>query len=337
MKTKIIVTVGPASDNAETLESLVKVGACIFRLNMSHGNISSHEASLKRLKKLQESYDIQILLDTKGPEIRVGAIKKPLELKEGDVLYLSHEKSTQPSCIMVDYPSIADSASKAKYIVLDGGKILLKVLDIEGTSVKTKVCSSGILTSFRHVNIPGVHIELPILTQSDKQILSMAQKYLPDYVAASFIRNVEDIQSVRSYLSQKNINVKIISKIEHAEAMQSIEKIIPESDEIMVARGDLAVETPWYKVPVKEERLIKLSRKAHKPVIIATQMLSSMEHNMSPTRAEVMDMSIAVQMGADALMLSDETAVGEYPVKAVEVMKKVAEYAEKYPLYKEFA
>ncbi|MBT4936997.1 pyruvate kinase [Candidatus Peregrinibacteria bacterium] len=331
MKTKIIVTVGPASDDEETLKSLVQAGASVFRLNMSHGNIESHEASLKRLKKLQKSSDIQILLDTKGPEIRIGKIEEPLELKEGDILYLSNENACQSS-IQVDYRDIADSASQAKYIVLDGGKILLKVLGIEKQRVKVRVCSSGILTSFRHVNIPGVHINLPILTDSDKQILTMAQKYEPDYVAASFIRNVEDIHSVRSYLSQTNIGANLISKIEHAEAMKNIEAIIPASDEIMVARGDLAVETPWYKVPVKEERLIKMSREAHKPVIIATQMLSSMEHHMSPTRAEVMDMSIAVQMGADALMLSDETAVGEYPVKAVEVMHKVAEYAEGYLL-----
>lgn len=333
MKTKIFVTIGPVTDDLTSMKHLAKAGASVFRLNMSHGNQQSHESTLKKLKQLQTEYPIQILLDTKGPEIRTGNLSGSLILNKGDTLKLSpHTNDIDQKIISTDYPQLHSILNQEQKILLDGGKITVIVHDIIGDIVHTTVKNSGILTSLRHVNIPYTSLNLPILTESDKNIFRMAAQYNPDYIAASFIRDTNDIHTIRTYLSEIAPHTKLITKIEHAQAMKNIESIIPASDEIMIARGDLGVETDWYKVPVKEERLIRLSLKHKKPVIVATQMLSSMQYNQTPTRAEVMDVSIAVQMGATSIMLSDETTIGKFPIHAVKVMKTIAEYAEQHRL-----
>jgi pyruvate kinase len=333
MKTQIFVTIGPVTDNLVSMKNLAQAGASVFRLNMSHGNQKSHESTLKKLKQLQKEYPIQILLDTKGPEIRTGEFTGSLTLNKGDILQISpHTNDVSQKIISTDYKKLHTILKPEQKILLDGGKITLIVQHIIGDIIHTMVTNSGVISSLRHVNIPDVTLDLPILTESDKNIFRMAAPYKPDYIAASFIRNTHDIDSIRSYLLDIAPYTKIISKIEHAEAMKNINSIIPASDEIMIARGDLGVETDWYKVPVKEERLIRLSLKHNKPVTVATEMLSSMQYSQTPTRAEVMDVSIAVQMGATSVMLSDETTIGEFPIHAVKVMKTIAEYAEQHRL-----
>ncbi len=332
MKTKIIATIGPASEKDKIIAQISQAGAKRFRLNMSHGDVAWHVKMIKKLRKIPK---VEIILDTKGPEIRTGKQEKPFYVKKEESVIITtnpKEKTKTKNQIFINYRELGRLLKKGEIIMIDSGKIVLKVVSIEDDKIFTKVKDPGIMSSFRHVNLPGKKINLPILTNSDKEILKQCKEFNIEKIAISFVRDVSDIKEVKMFLKENDINAKIISKIEHTEALKNIDKIIKESDEIMIARGDLGVETPWYAVPVEEELLIKKAHKFKKPIIVATQMLSSMVNDDIPSRADVMDISIAVQLGAQTVMLSDETASGKFPVEAVTAMATIVKYAEKHKI-----
>ena len=330
MKTKIIATLGPASEDEKIILKLRQKGASIFRLNLSHGQKTWHENIIKIIRKYT---DASIMLDTKGPEIRTGEISE-VKLKKGDTaLIIPSGKPDHPqfkNSFKVTYQQITQVLNLGSIIAIDAGRVLLKTEKITKQGVFAQVVQGGLVTSGRHVNLPGTKIDLPILTKKDQEMLSLVKKYQIEYLAVSFVRNKTDLQVLKQQLQDQEIkHTQIISKIENAAALKNITAILDNSDAIMVARGDLGVETPWYQVPIQEEQLIKNAHLKNKPVIVATQMLSSMLQNSIPSRADVMDIAIAVQMGAQMTMLSDETAAGKFPVEAVQAMKQVVEYAEK--------
>lgn len=330
MKTQIIATLGPVTQDEEKIKELIDAGVSVLRINMSHGNVEWTKGIVEKIRK---STDARIMLDTKGPEIRVSKVPQAIEIQNNEMVQIAYEKdATSPEIIPVTYPGISNILKAGDKIVIDSGKMVARVDHIEGSIIYALVIQGGTITSGRHLNLPGVYIDLPILTESDKENITAAASFQFDKLALSFVRNKEDIEEARAFLKTLNVEAKIISKIEHVAALENLMEIIEASDEIMVARGDLGVEIPWHKIAVKEEQIIQACKEKGKPVIVATQMLLSMQENAIPTRAEVMDVTIAVQLGANFIMLSDETTVGKYPKETVQAMKKIAEYAEGFPI-----
>ncbi len=333
MKTKIIATLGLKTCSKEIIKKMILAWASIFRSNLSHGSLNWHKEALLNAKKAWEELWVKVktMLDTKGPEIRTEEMDWEMKLKKWktlifvcdkklflkkDEIYISHEKLYQNM-----------NLKKWRLISLDSWKINLKITKIEGKKIFCEIWNDWILSGKRHVNIPWLRINLPILRDIDKRWIEMWKEIWVDFLAASFVRDLKDVKDLKQFIWNKKM--KLISKIEHFEALNHIDEIIKNSDEIMVARWDLWIEMPYYEVPLLEEMLIKKAKKAKKPVIVATQMLISMTKNVLPTRAEAMDVTIAVQLWADKIMLSDETASWIYPIKAIETMKEIAEYVEK--------
>ena len=334
-KTKIVCTMGPNTDNREIMKELALNGMDVARFNFSHGDHAEHKHRLEILESVREELGIPIasLLDTKGPEIRTGKLKdgKKVTLKEGDLYTLTTEEIVGDETRgYINYAGLAEDVKPGDRILIDDGLIELHVREVNGTDIVCRIENGGELGEKKGVNVPGVHVKLPALTDKDKEDIRFGVDAGFDFVAASFVRNADAIREIREILDEKGSAMQIIAKIENEEGIENIDSIIEASDGIMVARGDMGVEIPAEKVPHIQKMIIRKCNLACKVVITATQMLDSMIRNPRPTRAEVSDVANAVYEGTDAVMLSGETAMGSYPIEAVRMMSQIAEESEKY-------
>ena len=334
-KTKIVCTMGPNTDNREIMKELALNGMDVARFNFSHGDHAEHKHRLEILESVREELGIPIasLLDTKGPEIRTGKLKdgKKVTLKEGDLYTLTTEEIVGDETRgYINYAGLAEDVKPGDRILIDDGLIELHVREVNGTDIVCRIENGGELGEKKGVNVPGVRVKLPALTDKDKEDIRFGVDAGFDFVAASFVRNADAIREIREILNEKGSAMQIIAKIENEEGIENIDSIIEASDGIMVARGDMGVEIPAEKVPHIQKMIIRKCNLACKVVITATQMLDSMIRNPRPTRAEVSDVANAVYEGTDAVMLSGETAMGSYPIEAVRMMSQIAEESEKY-------
>jgi pyruvate kinase len=327
-KTKIICTLGPATEKTEVLRQLIQKGSDVFRVNMSHATHEWVREIVPRIRMLAQKAGraVALLLDTQGPAIRTGDLKASLDLKPGDILEFTVRgaKSKERYSVDVNYPGFADDVTVGGTILVDNGLIKLLVLDKGKNRVRCKVLTRAILGSRRHINLPGVHVNLPSLTSKDLADVSLGVELGTDFIGLSFVREKSDIEQLRKLLARKKSKAQIVAKIEDQLAVRSIDKMIESADVIMVARGDLGIECPMEDLPIIQRRIVKNCLRLCKPVIVATQLLESMITNPLPTRAEITDVANAVFEQADALMLSGETTIGRYPVECVEVLRRVA-------------
>ena len=338
-KTKIVATIGPSSRDPEIIKALIQIGVNVFRLNFSHGDHDYHKENVERIRKVAEELKkpVAILQDLSGPKIRIGEVKEPFLLHQGEILEfygepVIGEKTGTTAKVYIDHPEIFQDLKEGDLIYIADGLIKVKVREKRKDKIITEVIQGGVISSRKGVNFPGVHLSISAFTEKDKRDLEFGLKMEVDLIALSFVNRKEDILECRKIVKKIGKNQPIFAKIETQKALENIEEIIEVSDGLMVARGDLGVEVPIEKVPVIQKELVKKAREAGKPVIIATQMLTSMINSTTPSRADVSDIANAVLDGADALMLSDETAVGKYPVETVKMMAKTIEEAEKiYP------
>jgi pyruvate kinase len=329
-KTKIICTLGPASSSEKTLAEMIEVGLGIVRLNFSHGTHEEHGAMLENVRRAvgRSNVQVSVLQDLQGPKIRVGALNVPsIDLKSGERLVITTEPVVGgPGKISTTYDGLSGDVRPGAGILLDDGKLRLKVLEVKGKEVTCEVIVGGSLSAHKGINLPGVAVSAPSLTEKDIKDLEFGLAVDVDYVALSFVRTADDVRQLRSAIAARRpagLRPQIIAKIEKPQAIANIDEIIGAADGIMVARGDLGVELPPEDVPMLQKMIIARCNSAGKPVIIATQMLESMVANPTPTRAEVSDVANAVLDGGDAVMLSGETSVGKYPVDAVRIMERI--------------
>ena len=332
-KTKIICTMGPAVDNEEMLRALMLTGMDAARFNFSHGTHESHLATLNKVRRIRDELGAAVatILDTKGPEIRIKTFENgPVTLREGDKFTLTtRDVPGDAGIVSVTYADLHKELESGCRVLIDDGLIELTVDEIQGQDIACTVRSGGTLSNNKSINIPGVSIHLPSLTEKDRDDLRFAAEQDFDFVAASFVRKASDVEDIRAFLREHGgEHVRIISKIENREGVDNLDEIIAASDGLMVARGDLGVEIPAYEVPILQKRMIKETSMAGKPVITATQMLDSMIRNPRPTRAEVSDVANAVFDGTSCVMLSGETASGKHPVEAVQTMVDTINAAE---------
>jgi len=328
-KTKIVTTIGPASQSLEMLSKFHKHGVAFLRLNMSHGNEDTHLVTIKLRNEFESASNsyLGIIADLCGPKIRIGEFKDgSIVLKKGQKFILTTEKIIgDEDRVYINYPNIAKDLSVGNSVMLDDGKKSLVVTKIlNSKEIETKVIVGGSISSRRGVNMPDANLSISALTPKDKKDVIFCAKHGVDYFALSFVRTKKDVEELRKYLIQNKSKAKIIAKIETPEAVENIDEIIGVSDAIMVARGDLAIEIGAENVPYAQKKIISKCNIAGKPVITATQMLESMVRTPVPTRAEISDIANAIFDGTDALMLSEETAVGEYPLESVKIMSKTA-------------
>lgn len=325
--TKIVSTLGPVSTPEEIIRNLYKAGVTMFRINSSHDTMETHQATINKIRKIEkeENAIIPVLLDLQGPKIRIGSLEEPIKVQVGEVLQFQHSDKYENGLIPVDYEGIASDVKQGEKILIDDGKIQLVVEKTENQVVFAKALTSGEIKPRKGLNIPGGTGSIDILTETDLKYIEFAIKNDIDYLGLSFVRTKEDIIKLRHILNKNNARIRIISKIEKPQALENIDDIIEYSDAIMVARGDLGIEIQTESLPIAQKTIIKKANLARKPVIVATQMLESMIENPIPTRAETSDVANAIIDGADAVMLSGETAMGNYPVEAVMTMKKIAE------------
>ena len=333
-KTKIICTMGPATDDDAVLKQLMKEGMDIARLNFSHGDHEEQLGRINRIKKFREELDlpIAILLDTKGPEIRTGVLAggEDVELEEGQKFTLTtREVEGTNEIVSVTYAELPEDVGVGNTILIDDGLMELRVDEIkDGTDVVCTVINGGMLGSRKGINVPNVKVNLPSITEKDKADIEFGLENGIDFIAASFIRNADAVKEIKAIIDAHGMDVGVISKIENIEGVENIDAIIDASDGVMIARGDLGVEIPAEEVPFLQKAIIKKCNNAFKPVVTATQMLDSMIRNPRPTRAEVTDVANAIYDGTDAIMLSGETAKGKHPVEAVRMMNQIAISAE---------
>lgn len=332
-KTKIICTMGPAVDNEEKLRALMLAGMDAARFNFSHGTHESHLALLTKVKRVRDELGAAVatILDTKGPEIRVKTFASgSVTLAEGATFTLTtRDVPGDESCVSVTYSNLHNELKPGCRVLIDDGLIELRVEEVRGQDIVCTVACGGPLSSNKSINIPDVHIQLPSLTEKDREDLRFAVEQDFDFVAASFVRKASDVEDIRACLKEYGgEHIRIISKIENSEGVENLDEIIAASDGLMVARGDLGVEIPAYEVPILQKTMIKKTSMAGKPVITATQMLDSMIRNPRPTRAEVSDVANAVFDGTSCVMLSGETASGKYPLEAVQTMVDTIRAAE---------
>ncbi|MDM5339368.1 pyruvate kinase [Fictibacillus enclensis] len=332
-KTKIVCTIGPASESVEKLTQLIDAGMNVARLNFSHGDFEEHGARIINIREAAGKLGktVAILLDTKGPEIRTQTLEGGVaELQAGEELVISMEEVMGTNKkISVTYPGLVDDVHVGSKILLDDGLIELEVTKIGAKEITTKILNSGTLKNKKGVNVPNVSVKLPGITDKDARDIEFGIEQGIDFIAASFVRRATDVLEIREILEKHNApSIQIIPKIENQEGVENIDEILAVSDGLMVARGDLGVEIPAEEVPLVQKMLIKKCNELGKPVITATQMLDSMQRNPRPTRAEASDVANAIFDGTDAIMLSGETAAGTYPVEAVQTMHKIANRAE---------
>ncbi|WP_044640881.1 pyruvate kinase [Risungbinella massiliensis] len=337
-KTKIVCTIGPASEEISTLRELIQNGMNVARLNFSHGSHEEHGQRIHNIRQAakEEGKVVSIVLDTKGPEIRTRDLKvDQVELQTGQKFVLTTQDILgDQERVAVTYQQLPQDVHEGATILIDDGLIGLRVKAVNDTDIICTVVNGGVLKNKKGVNIPGVKVNLPGITDKDKSDILFGMEQNVDFIAASFIRKKEDVLEIRKILEENGSNIHIISKIENQEGVVNLEEILEVSDGLMVARGDLGVEVPPEEVPLLQKEMIKRCNLLGKPVITATQMLDSMQRNPRPTRAEASDVANAIIDGTDAVMLSGETAAGKYPVEAVNMMATIAERAEtalRYP------
>ena len=339
-KTKIVCTIGPSSESLEMIKKLIQAGMNVARLNFSHGNFEEHGYRIKTIKQACQELGktVAILLDTKGPEIRTGMLKvEPIELVQGEHIVLTTEDILgDKERISISYKDLPHDVHVGSTILIDDGLIGLSVIGVRGGEIECVIINGGSIKSKKGVNVPGVRITLPGITEKDANDIRFGIEQGVDFIAASFVRKANDVMEIRELLEKHNaMHIQIISKIENQEGVNNLNEILEVSDGLMVARGDLGVEIPAEEVPLVQKRMIKKGNFAGKPVITATQMLDSMQRNPRPTRAEASDVANAIFDGTDAIMLSGETAAGKYPVESVLTMSRIAERAESALEYRE--
>ncbi len=327
-KTKIICTLGPATDKPETLAAMIAAGTDIFRLNMSHASHDWVREVVGRIRSAAKNSPrpIGILLDTQGPAIRTGDLKTDLKLQPNDIVEFTVRgaKSEEKYSVDVNYAGLVEDISVGDTVLVDNGMIRFEVLGKDRNRVRCRVMTPGTLGSRRHINLPGVRVNLPPLTKKDIADVTLGADLGVDFVALSFVREAGDIEELRRLLAEKRSRACIIAKIEDQSAVRALDEIIKAADAVMVARGDLGIECPMEELPIIQRRIVKMSIRLGKPVVVATHMLESMISNPLPTRAEITDVANAVFEQADAIMLSGETSVGRYPVDCVQILNRVA-------------
>ncbi|MBA3606960.1 MAG: pyruvate kinase [Chthoniobacterales bacterium] len=332
-KTRIICTLGPVSESSEIIEKLILAGTDAFRLNMSHAKHEWVREIVPRVRAIarKNNRSVGILLDTQGPAIRTGVLEKDLQLAVGDTLEITvgGAKATEPNSITVNYDGLIDDVSVGDVVLLDNGLMQVRVQEKEDGRIRTTVLTAGALGSRRHLNLPGVHVNLPALTEKDLADVALGIELKLDFVALSFARKKEDLDQLRRVLRKGGGSALVVAKIESASAVKDLDKMIRAADVVLVARGDLGIECPMEDLPIIQRRIVKRCLRIGKPVIVATQMLESMIENPLPTRAEVTDVANAVFEQADAIMLTGETTSGRYPVECVEVLDRIARRIER--------
>ncbi len=328
-QTKIVASISDRRCSEDFIRQLFDAGMNVIRMNTAHATPEGIKEIIRNVRKV--SRHIGILIDTKGPEVRTTACKQPIIYKTGDVVKIfgRPEMDSEHDIVNLSYVNFADDVHEGDQILFDDGALAMKVIGINGPAVIAQVQNDGVLGSRKSVNVPGVHIDLPALTEKDVQNINLAIDEDIDFIAHSFVRNASDVNAVQQLLDARGSDIKIISKIENQEGVDNIDEIIEASYGIMIARGDLGIEVPIERIPGIQRNLIRKCVQAKKPVIVATQMLHTMIDNPRPTRAEVTDIANAIYYRTDALMLSGETATGKYPVEAVATMAQIAEQAEK--------
>jgi pyruvate kinase len=327
--TKIVATIGPASDSPEVLRKLLLAGMNVARLNFSHGKYEDHAERIQRLRSASAELDLPLMLlqDLQGPKIRVGDLPESgILLNPGESLTLVPIEKDQgkPNTVGIDYPYVAEEAEPGTQVLLDDGLLELRVEKVEGKAVQCQVIKGGVLKSHKGVNFPTLNLRLPSMTDKDKRDLDFGIEQGVDLISLSFVRKPEDIQLLKTLLKEKGADIPVLAKLEKPQAIANLEAIVDECDAIMVARGDLGVEMSPEQVPLIQKQIIQLCNQKGIPVITATQMLDSMIHNPRPTRAEASDVANAVMDGTDAVMLSGESAVGDYPVESVQMLARIA-------------
>jgi len=328
-KTKIVATLGPSTDKKEKIKKLIKEGVDIFRLNLSHGDHSYHRNLINLIREVDKN--IPILMDLSGPKLRIGKFENnEIFLKKDDQFILTTKKIIgNKNIVSISYKDLNKKINKDDFILLDDGKIKLKVVDINDKSIITRVILGGALSNNKGVNIIGKKLSIPSITDKDIDDIKFGIEEKVDFIALSFVKTQDDILELKEILKKKNYNIPVVAKIEKREAIKNLNQIIDISDGIMVARGDLGIEMPLEEVSILQKKIIKECLLKGKFSILATQILDSMVERPSPTRAEVSDITNAIFDGADALMLSSETATGKYPDIVVKTMKKISERVEK--------
>lgn len=347
LKTKIVCSMGPTTENDETLSAIIKNGMNIARFNFSHGTHEYHKSQMERVRKLSEKLQIPValMMDTKGPEIRTGNTEggNTVQINKGDTVLIKTDDSlttaanaTTPACISLNWhdfvpritQALQDEPSRQIKVLIADGLLELDVISSDGNAVKANAANSAKIGSKKNVNLIGIHAKLPIMSEQDKSDIAFAAGMNCDFLAASFVSFPSEVHEIKHYLKSLNSGMKVIAKIENEEGLNNIEEIAEAADGIMVARGDLGVQLPTERIPLAQKHIISVCRKIGKPVITATQMLDSMITNPRPTRAELTDVANAIFDGTDAVMLSGETANGNYPAEAVETMARIAHTVE---------
>ncbi|MBU43651.1 MAG: pyruvate kinase [Spirochaetaceae bacterium] len=333
--TKIICTIGPATGTSETMARLARAGMNVARLNMSHGDHESHGQVIRQIKNLNKklNHPIAILMDLQGPEIRTGELPESLNMNVGDIFTFTVTPATdaEEHTVHVNYRDMARDLSPGDKITVDNGLINLEVLSIEEGRLKCRVLEGGQLGSRKHINLPGVRVNLPSITEKDKKDIRFAVENDLDFVALSFARRAEDVLEARQIIEDLDGHAQIIAKIENQEGVENFREILNVADGVMIARGDLGVEIDIEELPIVQRQMVQACVLAGKPVIVATHLLESMIENPMPTRAEATDVANAIYEQADCVMLSGETATGKYPVKCVQMLDRIARRMEKEP------
>ncbi|MEL6489980.1 MAG: pyruvate kinase [Cyanobacteria bacterium J06634_6] len=338
-RTKIVATIGPASRSPDMIRQLMQAGMNVARLNFSHGSYEDHAEQIRQLRAVSAELEMPLTLlqDLQGPKIRVGTLPEgSVTLRKGASITLTPTEDQisidqiaqtpeqTPDCIAIDYPNLAEDAEVGAPVLLDDGLLELRVEAIAGSAVQARVVTGGILKSRKGVNLPTLTLKMPSMTDKDKQDLDFGIQQGIDIVSLSFVRKAEDIQLLKAFLAAKGADIPVLAKLEKPQAIENLEAIVDECNAIMVARGDLGVEMSPEKVPLIQKKIIRLCNRKGIPVITATQMLESMTHSPRPTRAEASDVANAIIDGTDAVMLSGESAVGNYPVEAVRMLARIA-------------
>lgn len=332
-RTKIIATIGPATESPEMIENLVAAGLDIARINMSHANAEQARTIATRIRAAAQKLDrrVGLLMDLQGPAIRTGDLPTALNLKPGErfALTVRGEKSEEQHSVDVNYDHLVEDISVGDIVLVDNGNIRLKVLEKHRNQLTCEVLTEGVLGSRRHINLPGVRVNLPALTDKDIKDVELGIEIGVDFIAMSFVREPQDVLRLKAILDYRKAPQKVVAKLEDQEGIRNLSAIIDAADGIMVARGDLGIELPYEELPIIQRKIVKHCILRGKPVIVATHMLESMISSPSPTRAEITDVSNAVFEQADAIMLSGETSVGHYPVACLEIMERIARRVER--------
>ncbi|WFB36734.1 pyruvate kinase [Kiritimatiellota bacterium B12222] len=327
-RTRIIATLGPATESPEMIKKMIEAGVNIFRINMSHAQHDQVRESVRIIREVSQKQitRVGIMMDSRGPEIRTGDIPNDLNLEAGQTIGITvrGEKSAEEYSVDVNYDQLVEDIRVGDVVLIDSGSIELKVDEKKRNQLVCKVLTPGTLKSRRHVNLPGVRVNMPSLTQQDKEDIKLGIEIGIDWFAMSFVREPKDVHELKAILNYHNAPQKVIAKLEDQEGIRNLDGIIEAADGIMVARGDLGIECPYEELPIIQRRMIKQCAQQGKPVIVATHMLESMISSPSPTRAEITDTANAVYEQADAIMLSGETSIGNYPLKCVEIMDRIA-------------